>query len=107
MANRIRTLVHSVQLPAGKPPLDRTSSHTKLDELTPPHHPVLALRELGNQPVGGMKPPFSMHGMGNGGFVVHATDDRRLRRVGGALKSAFLARKRGSSPPVPPLALIP
>jgi hypothetical protein len=38
---------------------------------------------------------------------LHIPNAAGSRRAGGALNRAFLQRKRGSSPPVPPLALIP
>ena len=72
MANGICALVNPVQLTTRKPPLDRASSHPQFHKLPPADDSVLPFRKLRNHPVDRTKPPFSIHDMGNGGFVGHA-----------------------------------
>jgi hypothetical protein len=87
--------------------LDRPSAHPKLQELLPADNPVLDLGELPNPVVDRTERGFSMHDMGNRRLVWHGANRSRSRRAGGAPIITKGARKRGSSPPVPPLALIP
>jgi hypothetical protein len=86
---------------------DRTASQSELCELSPCHNAVLPFGEDHNCPIGGVRPPLTVYVTVNGGTVCHAADSEGSTRADGALNVKKCAQKRGSSPPVPPLALIP
>ena len=86
---------------------DSPSSHPKVHELRATNNPVLSLGKVPNPTVQQTSRTLCTLDMHNVRLASHRADPGPSRRVGGALRCAFLQRKRDSSPPVPPLALIP
>ena len=86
-------------------------------ELPPCHQPMLALGDLRNQPIDSpfgslrsTRTPFSISELNKGVRVGHRPDGDPHARASGTHDVESLSRdkrKRGSSPPLPPLALIP
>ena len=121
MANRIDTPVDRVETPSLQPAVDRARCQPELLELSPPDDSVLLLRQPSGEPINGLiekirlialawatiRPPLTTSEVEKGGRIGHAADTGGTRRTRGARNGAKGARKGGSSPPVPPLALIP
>jgi hypothetical protein len=82
--HRIGALVNLVQLPTGKPALDRAPPYAQIQELPPRDNAVLPSRELGYRLIAVMRRPFSTYGRGNGRRVGHYPDGRRSCRADGA-----------------------
>jgi hypothetical protein len=117
MTYRIDPAVHQMQPPSSNALIDCSTPNSNREQLSPRHNPMLAVGQRRDRPIrpaksaltpyGGVNADFTSGQLLNGVPIEHAADDGRPRRVGGALNRADLQRKRGSSPPVPPLALIP
>jgi hypothetical protein len=104
----------SVEPPARDPHIYRPARDPHGEQLTPRHQPMLPTRKPGQGMIDAtrlIRRAFTTHivvnarlvGLG-GGHTLHA---RGSGRAGGTLDDTEAQRKRGSSPPVPPLALIP
>jgi hypothetical protein len=107
MANRIGTAMDAVKSPALESTRDRPASKPKRHQLPPRHHTVLPLGKCSDCRVRVASVRFFIYGMQNRTLAVHAPDAAVDRRARGTLIGTKRARNRGSSPPVPPLALIP
>jgi hypothetical protein len=130
MANRVDAAMDEVQRASIEPTPDRPSSHSGGKQLMPPDNPMLCLRQLGKQtirvqftpgnrmrftfgPPGGLNVKLVRSGPPSRRLVCHRGDADTALRAGRALNVKSLkhvrarARKRGSNPPLPPLALIP
>jgi hypothetical protein len=107
MAHGIDPDVHPVPRPALDPLLNRSRPDPQEDQLAPAHHAVLSSGQLPSHPVYVTRDAFAPDGVVNASLVSHDVDAEGPQRACGARKRAFSRRKRGSSPPVPPLALIP
>lgn len=117
MANRVDTSMHSMQLPALHPALDSVRGEPQPKQLPPRDDPMLAVSQIRNgsiRKLPGIRAPLSVYRAPNGAgigrrmdFGGHAADSEGPGRVRGTPNRASLQHKRDSSPPVPPLALIP
>jgi hypothetical protein len=107
MPNSVDPPLNAAKPSTGDAVLDRPSPNPEPQELPPADDSVLGFGEPSNPIINRTKRQFSRHGMGNRRLVQHGTDRYPSRRTGGASIVTKSARKRGSSPPVPPLALIP
>ena len=107
MTDAIDTSPNPTQLPSCEPVFDSPTSHAKVQELLATDHAVLSLSQVPNTTVQRTKRTFPMSDLGNVPLVAHATDGGHIERTHGAHGGTKDVRKGGSSPPVPPLALIP
>jgi hypothetical protein len=114
MTDGVDPLMQTMQGAPPQPTFDPSPPNAQAKQLRPGHDPVLPGSDLRNRPIDVLarfprltRPAFSVSEMGNAGFVGHATDGEAARRAGGAHRVTTLQRKRGSNPPLPPLALIP
>lgn len=122
MSSRIDPSMQLDEGPARDPPLNRTSGDPESLQLPAPHNPVLPARKVRNGPVDSdgpigrpvrflrAKSAFPTHGMGNALLVGHTANGPPRPRTCGARfvpTPSLGARKKGPSPPLPPLALIP
>lgn len=107
VADRVNAAPNRAQLTTPDPVLDCTAPHPEVQKLASRNEPVLTLREVTRTLVKRTRRTFSMSDMDNVRRVGHLANRRLPKRAWGALISANAQRKRGSSPPVPPLALIP
>jgi len=115
----INAPMQRMQNAAGDPSLDDVSRPAELEKLPPPNHPVLSPGQRSHRAIE-LNPPRVVslwvrrtlwaHSAPYVRRVFHADHGAPGKRVCGAWFVTFQsrrARKRGSSPPVPPLALIP
>ena len=106
--------MHWVQPTAPDPLVNRSAPNPDREQLPAGNHPVLTIGQDSNRAIRSMSPAFAPYDGVNAGLVhrggrliVHTAQAAGGRRARGALNVASLQRKRDSSPPVPPLALIP
>jgi hypothetical protein len=93
------------QLPPCDTVADSPSSHSKLDELLATNNSVLILGKVPNATVQQTRRTLCLPDMHNVRLAGHGANPDRPQRADGAL--VRIAREGDSSPPVPPLALIP
>jgi hypothetical protein len=115
--NRVDTTVDRVEGTTTKPCLDLIARYPSIQKLPASDDTMLALSQPRNHEINGRRKIRATLGayMTHNVTRVRIPEDRvciglnaaAAWRVRGALKRVFLQRKRGSSPPVPPLALIP
>jgi len=101
---------------ATQPDFNCSPAYSKLGELSPRHNPVLSLGERCDHRIDRHRcavaiPVFAVISTVNTGIVferrLHGRKPGRRERTCGAHDVTKVQRKRDSSPPVPPLALIP
>lgn len=109
MADRIGPTVDAMEPAPRQAPIDLTTPEPHRYQLPPGDDPVLPLGKHRNRLVRMLKPLFFIYGMENRGLAWHGTDGEEPERTGARREShpCDRRRKRGSSPPLPPLALIP
>jgi hypothetical protein len=103
--------INPTRHPAQQAPCDAVpdgpSPHPQLYELCATDNAVLSFSKVPNATVQQTNRTLCTPGVHNVRLDSHGTDPGRPGRTGGALSGAEEAHKGGSSPPVPPLALIP
>jgi hypothetical protein len=107
MTNAVDTLLNPAQLPPCNSGLNGAPAHSKRQKLPSTDDAVLSLGEIAYATIQRRRGTFSISDMGNVPLVWYRDDLGRSRHMCGAPEDAKDARKGGSSPPVPPLALIP
>lgn len=121
MPNRVDTVMQPVEGAARQPSFDGPSPDPVASELPPPNDAVLTPGYLRQELVDSRRwrvlvgsvwvarAAFSVDMTGNAARIGHGTKSERRQRTCGALRSNLSSEsaKRDSSPPVPPLALIP
>ena len=113
MTHRIHPSVHAMQRPTLKPAIDLVFRRTQAHQLLAGHKPMLGSGQLRNRGIkrpGVTDAPFPAHSAGKGARVNrHGPMVKRpgARVVRCGSYPCDRRRKRDSSPPVPPLALIP
>lgn len=118
MSDRVHALMDAMQATEPDPLLDRPAPESEREQLPSRHHPMLPTCELRNLAVPNTRDAFSPYVVGNASLVrgrVRCTSGHAATmaipgaRV--ARKARILSResatKKGPSPPLPPLALIP
>jgi hypothetical protein len=118
VSNGVHPLMQTVKPVRPETSIDRTSRNTEAHQLPARHDTMLPLRKLSqttiNISVRDSIRAFTTHIVvnarlvpGGDGRIRHGTDGAEGLRTEGALIVAKAQRKGGSSPPLPPLALIP
>jgi hypothetical protein len=122
VTDRVDAAVQRVQGPPREPDVDHPPPRPRLYELGPAHNSMLPPPKPRQEPIqtalNAMRTAFATYEVVNavriswlaGTSVVHADDPGRRERASGALDvnpSQRACKKTGSSPAVPPLALIP
>jgi hypothetical protein len=89
---------------AADPIVNRPPTDARLHQLPATHHPMLSARKLSEQTIHITSAAFAPNNLVNAALVPgsHGIDAEPARRADGAQNV-----KRGSNPPLPPLALIP
>jgi hypothetical protein len=114
VADRVDPTVNRMQPSLTQPPINSPPPHPNPKQLPPSHYALLAVGERRDRSIHIARPAFAPYDVVNAGLVRH----RRIvpaRNARGARALSILwvesiatgARKRGPSPPLPPLALIP
>jgi hypothetical protein len=119
----ICTLMKSMEVPAGQSPLNRSPPNAQLIELPPADDAMLPVSKVSDPAIDptrrmlavhrsrlSTKSAFGTHTVLNALLVTHAANGLARDRTRGtcfAPKASPERAKRGSNPPLPPLALIP
>lgn len=103
----IDATLDATKKPTRNPVRDRPASHPQAQELPATDDPMLRLGKVSDPTIERTRGTLCMPGMHSVPLAGHGIDLGQTQRAGGALNVTKGARKRDSSPPVPPLALIP
>lgn len=107
MANGIDTQMDRVKGPSFETTSNSAPTNARTNQLNSSNNPMLSLGQRRDHLIDATRRASGPYEVLDAHLVPHAPDSGTPRRACGALIRVSLQHKRDSSPPVPPLALIP